>query len=177
MTDGGVNRRAVGPGPGAEADQSGSLRVRSGGPAAMEPRMAGCRSHRFPEADRPDGPGSEHGSVGSAAGVGVRFSRIVRDRRIDKVSGLLHTTRRFWRLGSSMAEQLTLNQLVLGSSPSRGTTSLRCPFRFGPGCADPGKFPIRTPSSPSAPAVENPMVSGLGFHLPMATVTATFHPL
>jgi hypothetical protein len=26
-------------------------------------------------------------------------------------------------LGSSMVEQLTLNQLVLGSSPSRGTTS------------------------------------------------------
>jgi hypothetical protein len=28
-------------------------------------------------------------------------------------------------LGSSMAEQLTLNQLVLGSSPSRGT-NFRC---------------------------------------------------
>ena len=35
-----------------------------------------------------------------------------------------HQRRRLGRLGSSMVEQLTLNQLVEGSSPSRGTSIL-----------------------------------------------------
>jgi hypothetical protein len=49
-------------------------------------------------------------------------------RRVDNTPNVLHKARRFWRLGSSMVEQLTLNQLVLGSSPSRGTISFFTTF-------------------------------------------------
>ena len=175
MAGGVVNRRAAvpcrmisGPSP---------LRVRCPGTAAMEPRMAGHGSNRFPGWARPHGSGVDAGKTAPVSDGASRFFRSDCDRRVDKLSRLLHTTRRFWRLGSSMAEQLTLNQLVLGSSPSRGTTSSRTFLRFGFGCVDPGVSPIRTPSSSAVPAAEDSLAFRLRVDLSMASAVANSHPL
>ena len=70
-------------------------------------------------------------------------------------------------LGSSMAEQFTLNELVVGSSPARGTSFLLRDFPFPSFQPGDSRFQV-IPRKQNSPAIQDGTVAVIG-RFPAAT--------